>query len=92
LRRWIPIPMREMLACITGASGVVSTPPPTDSAPPSSLAHSLGATQARWTAPITSPLSNTWYLLRQVTDPQPYPTQRTFDSRVASSSYKHWLR
>src|SRR5699024_4922624 len=26
LRRWIPIPMREMLACITGASGVAPTP------------------------------------------------------------------
>lgn len=26
LRRWIPIPLTEMLACITGASGVASTP------------------------------------------------------------------
>jgi DNA-binding CsgD family transcriptional regulator len=29
LRRWIPIPLREMLACITGASGDATSAPPT---------------------------------------------------------------
>src|SRR5699024_1171930 len=37
LRRWIPIPLRDMLACITGASGVVSLSVITPSSPQSHI-------------------------------------------------------
>ena len=48
LRRWIPIPMREMLACITGASGVTSALSPTRLRFLGITTHSVGATQQRW--------------------------------------------
>jgi len=45
LRRWIVVPMQEMLACITGASGVVPIPPLTRQPLRSSLARFSPARQ-----------------------------------------------
>jgi|GEM_PF-3588753 len=45
LRRWIPIPLTEMLACITGASGVASAPLPTRPPLRSSLVRFSQGTQ-----------------------------------------------
>lgn len=45
LRRWIPVPMREMLACITGASGGAPNPLLTRRPPRSSLVRFSPVTQ-----------------------------------------------
>lgn len=45
LRRWIPIPLTEMLACVTGASGVAPTPRPTRQLHRSSLIRFSQGTQ-----------------------------------------------
>src|SRR5699024_9954705 len=44
LRRWIPIPLREMLACITGASGGA---PPTASTHPAQQSHATQLNRTR---------------------------------------------
>jgi hypothetical protein len=42
LRRWIPIPLREMLACTTGASGGASLPALTS---PTERSHAIQLTR-----------------------------------------------
>jgi len=51
LRRWIPVPLTDMLACITGASGVVPPNAPGHPHPPSHQTHFPNGTTRRKYSP-----------------------------------------